>query len=359
MIVTVTPNPSVDRTLVVPVLLRGEVNRADAGQIDAGGKGVNVSRALAANDVAHPRRAAAGRAGRRSPGRRCSTETGIDFDPVDGHRIDPVEHRRRRAGRHADQDQCRRPPAVGRRGRYASRHGHRTTSTRVTWVVGCGSLPPDTRPDFYATLIERARAKGALVAIDSSGKPFDACLDARPDLVKPNLEELAELVDRPLDTIDEVVAAAARAPAGRAAYGRRVARRPRRRARRRGRPGPGHPAADRAARATSAPATRCSPASWPAAAADPRPCGRGVAYGSAAASLPGTSMPRPDQLDLDGVRLQPATGSWSLTQPVTASDPTRGANVSPTIDDLIEPIWSCSISTPPTPRSPSGPWPTS
>ena len=49
MIVTVTPNPSVDRTVHVDTLVRGAVLRARAAAVDAGGKGVNVARALAAN----------------------------------------------------------------------------------------------------------------------------------------------------------------------------------------------------------------------------------------------------------------------------------------------------------------------
>ena len=52
MIVTLTPNPSLDRTIEIPELHRGEVHRATGGRVDPGGKGVNVSRALAANDVA-------------------------------------------------------------------------------------------------------------------------------------------------------------------------------------------------------------------------------------------------------------------------------------------------------------------
>ena len=49
MIVTLTPNPSVDRTIEVDALHRGAVLRARATRVDPGGKGVNVSRALAAN----------------------------------------------------------------------------------------------------------------------------------------------------------------------------------------------------------------------------------------------------------------------------------------------------------------------
>ncbi|MGH2673046.1 MAG: 1-phosphofructokinase family hexose kinase, partial [Actinomycetota bacterium] len=49
MIVTLTPNPSLDQTLEVDALRRGEINRAQAFRLDPGGKGVNVSRALVAN----------------------------------------------------------------------------------------------------------------------------------------------------------------------------------------------------------------------------------------------------------------------------------------------------------------------
>ena len=49
MIVTLTPNPSIDRTIGVPSLEHGEVNRATSSRIDPGGKGVNVSRALSRN----------------------------------------------------------------------------------------------------------------------------------------------------------------------------------------------------------------------------------------------------------------------------------------------------------------------
>ena len=43
MIVSLTPNPSIDRAIVIDALLRGEVHRATSSRIDPGGKGVNVS----------------------------------------------------------------------------------------------------------------------------------------------------------------------------------------------------------------------------------------------------------------------------------------------------------------------------
>ena len=310
MIVTVTPNPSVDRTLVVPELVRGEVNRADAGQMDPGGKGVNVSRALAANDV--PTRAVLPLAG--PDGTLMGTllaEAGIDFVPVEvsgptRSNISVVEPdgtltKINAAGHPLSADEVDTLLATAT-----------DDLDGVTWVVGCGSLPPDTRPDFYAALIERARAKGALVAIDTSGKPFDACLEARPDLIKPNLEELAELVGRPLDTIDDVVAAATEV----------MADGPKTIVVSLGKHGAVLVHDDEPVLAVPPPIVPQSNVG----AGDSLLAGflagggrgadalrRGVAYGSAAASLPGTSMPRSHDLDLDGVRVQPAAGSWSLT----------------------------------------------
>jgi 1-phosphofructokinase len=315
MIVTVTPNPSVDRTLVVPELLRGEINRADAGQIDAGGKGVNVSRVLAANNVAT--RAVVPLAGPDGTLLGSLLEAaGIDFVAV------PV------AGPTRSNISVVEPDGTLTKINAA---GHALSPEEVdtlldtatadldsaSWVVGCGSLPPDTRPDFYAVLIERARAKGARVAIDTSGKPFDACLEARPDLIKPNDEELSELVGRPLDTIDDIVAAANEVRADG----------PRTIVVSLGKHGAVLVGEDEPVLAVPPPIVPQSNVGagdsllagfLAGGGLDADALRRGVAYGSAAASLPGTTMPRPHQLDLDGVRLQPAVGSWSLTQPSSA-----------------------------------------
>jgi 1-phosphofructokinase/6-phosphofructokinase 2 len=72
------------------------------------------------------------------------------------------------------------------------------------WVVGCGSLPPGAPADLYAVLVRRVHERGGRVAVDSSGASFAAAVAATPNLVKPNHEELAELVDHALPTIGDV-----------------------------------------------------------------------------------------------------------------------------------------------------------
>jgi len=76
------------------------------------------------------------------------------------------------------------------------------------WLACTGSLPPGAPIDFYARVVERLGSAQVKVAVDSSGAPLVAALDAGPDLIKPNREELAEATGRAIFTVGDVVAAA-------------------------------------------------------------------------------------------------------------------------------------------------------
>jgi tagatose 6-phosphate kinase len=60
-------------------------------------------------------------------------------------------------------------------------------------VALCGSLPPGVPVGAYANLVRAARAAGVPVLLDTSGEPLRRGVAARPDLIKPNADELAEL----------------------------------------------------------------------------------------------------------------------------------------------------------------------
>jgi tagatose 6-phosphate kinase len=60
-------------------------------------------------------------------------------------------------------------------------------------VALCGSLPPGVPVGAYAHLVRTARAAGVPVLLDTSGEPLRRGVAARPDIVKPNARELAEL----------------------------------------------------------------------------------------------------------------------------------------------------------------------
>ncbi|HEY8482644.1 MAG TPA: 1-phosphofructokinase, partial [Spirillospora sp.] len=206
MIVTVTLNPSLDRTIEVDVLTRGAVIRARSARLDPGGKGVNVSRALLANGVASTAVVAVG---------------GADGDQL--RRLLEAEGMRVRAvraeGRTRSNVTIVEPGGVTTKlnepgGPLAARELDEIEAVveaeagAASWVVGCGSLPPGVPADTYATMCRRFRADGIRVAIDSSGEALRAAIPAGPDLIKPNREELAEAVGRPVDTIADVVEAA-------------------------------------------------------------------------------------------------------------------------------------------------------
>ncbi len=76
------------------------------------------------------------------------------------------------------------------------------------WIVASGSLPPGVPVDFYARLSEEARARGARVFLDSSGKALAAAIEAGTTALKPNLRELREFTGKPLEDEDSWVAAA-------------------------------------------------------------------------------------------------------------------------------------------------------
>ncbi len=74
-------------------------------------------------------------------------------------------------------------------------------------VVLGGTLPPDIDPTIYASLIGMARERGVPTIFDASGVFLSAGLAARPTFIKPNRHELATLVGRSIETVDEAYAA--------------------------------------------------------------------------------------------------------------------------------------------------------
>jgi len=211
MIVTLTPNPSVDRAVVIDALRRGEVHRATESRIDPGGKGVNVSRALAANagdtiavlPVGGPEGHLleelldASCVPRRSVPVTGTVRMNISVLEPDGTTTKLNEPGPTLSTAEVD-------ALLAATVELAGNGGHGGSDARADWVVGCGSLPPGAPTDLYATLVRRVRDLGVRVAVDSSGAPMAAAVAARPSLIKPNHEELAEVVGHDLPTLGDV-----------------------------------------------------------------------------------------------------------------------------------------------------------
>lgn len=206
MIVTLTANPSVDRTVEVERLDRGAVLRASAARVDAGGKGVNVARALAANG--HPSRAvvpSGGAEGRQLHALLSPQGVEVVLVPISGAvraNVSIVEP-------DGTVTKINEPgPVLTPAEVEAMVDATIGASSGAAWVAISGSLPPGVPATFYGRLLRSVRGTGARIALDTSGDPFSHALAEQPDLVKPNRQELAEAVGQPVATLGDAVEAA-------------------------------------------------------------------------------------------------------------------------------------------------------
>jgi 1-phosphofructokinase family hexose kinase len=193
VIVTVTLNAAVDRTLTVPNFQPGHRHRASASLTSAGGKGINVARALKRLDTPV---IATGLAGGRTGDRiieelageailndfvRISDESRTStavVDPTGGTLSEFYEW----------------GPAIRGDELEMLLDKLRYLSRVATFVVFCGSLPRDVEDDFYAEAIRDLSRRGVQCVLDTEGEPLRVGVEAEPFLVSPNQREAESLV---------------------------------------------------------------------------------------------------------------------------------------------------------------------
>jgi 1-phosphofructokinase/tagatose 6-phosphate kinase len=193
MIVTVTLNAAVDRTLTVPNFQLGHRHRASASLTSAGGKGINVARALKRLDSPV---IATGLAGGRTGDRIIEELAGEailnDFVRIDDESrtssavVDPT------AGSLTEIYEW--GPAVRRDELDTLLEKLHYLSRVASYVVFSGSLPRDVEDDFYAEAVRDLSRRGVQCVVDSDGEPLRHAVDAEPFLVSPNQREAEGLV---------------------------------------------------------------------------------------------------------------------------------------------------------------------
>ena len=320
MIVTVTPNPSIDRTITLDSpLTRGAVHRVASVSSEPGGKGVNVARALMlagldavavlpapAGDPLLAALDISGLAYRAITGSTAAVRTNIAVTESGGTTTKLNE----------------RGPTLDPATLDALTEAVLDSAARASWVVLSGSLPPGVPSRWYADVVALLAPLDCRVAVDTSDDPLAALAEsfdrAAPDLIKPNSDELASITGASAVVLESAAA--------------------------QGDPGPVAAAArqlvDRGARAVLATLGAAGavlvdqagswlatpppivPASTVGAGdsslagylradvsglAAPERLRMAVAYGSAAASLPGSALPSPAQIDTDAVAIRPVS----------------------------------------------------
>jgi 1-phosphofructokinase len=327
MIVTVTPNPSLDRTVTLATpLTRGAVHRVRTVTTEPGGKGVNVARALS---LAGVDAVALLPASGTDPMVTALQTIGVPFRcvpitaPVRTNiaitEMDGTTTKINEPGAMLDD------AAIDALTRCVVGNAE-----HAAWVVMSGSLPPGMTNGWYAEVVEMLAPYGCQVAIDTSDGPLAALVDgfdrAAPDLIKPNAEELAGVIGFSPQALEAAVSQGDPEPVVAAAQ-RLVDRGVGAVLATLGAAGAVLVNATGAWLATPPPivprstvgAGDASLAGYVRAAVSgaepPQRLQMAVAYGSAAAALPGSALPAPAGIDLNAVRvtsISPATNPTSL-----------------------------------------------
>ncbi|MBP3700848.1 MAG: 1-phosphofructokinase [Lachnospiraceae bacterium] len=207
MIYTITLNPALDKTVVIPSFAVDKVNRVTQVRVDPGGKGINVSKMienLGGTSVAYA--ALGGEAGRqwqnlvqgfRFPVSRVQAhgETRTNLKVVDPHL-------------HTNTD-------INEPGAALSKSALESLNEKLKGqlqpgdiLVLSGSVPFGVDKDIYGKLTALAHTRGARTIVDAEGPLLTEALKARPYLVKPNQYELGTYVGRPLSGVEDIAAAA-------------------------------------------------------------------------------------------------------------------------------------------------------
>lgn len=205
-IVTVTFNPALDRTLHLQNFTLGEVNRVDNERTDPGGKGINVAKVIKALDYPV---LVTGFLGKKNA---YSFQEYFDQENIINHFVE-VKGENRVNIKIVDTttDVVSELNFPGVTPTIADLDNLQTTlrqlATTHKWFVLSGSLPPTMPTDTYGKIIELLHQYNCKVILDTSGSALVAGIAARPFAVKPNLPELSQLMNLPMDSDEQILGA--------------------------------------------------------------------------------------------------------------------------------------------------------
>jgi 1-phosphofructokinase len=207
MIVTVTLNPAIDKSVTAPRFEVGKTNRGEVRQTDAGGKGINVAKAVkqfgaevcalgfVAGSNGHFILEALAAGGIPADFIKVPGETRVNLkihDPVNGTETELNEPGFQVFPEHLQ----------------AIRQKIKEYGPRCDVMIFSGSLPPGAPPQIFAELITIAKGLGAKCMLDTAGPALRYGLEAKPLLLKPNRAEVEGLLQKRLTTRSKLAEAA-------------------------------------------------------------------------------------------------------------------------------------------------------
>jgi 1-phosphofructokinase family hexose kinase len=198
LIVTLTVNPAIDRTISVDRLAFEDRAYINSSRESAGGRGINASRVIQSfGGQTLAVLISGGDTGKRLEEHlagcgypiavvpvRNDIRTNLTITDKQGLTVNLNE-----AGPTLNKSELTQVERVVRQ-----------SMRKASWLMVCGSLPPGVPPSFYARLIVMARKKDVNTLLDADGDALREGLDARPTVVAPNQQEAERLLGRTLLT---------------------------------------------------------------------------------------------------------------------------------------------------------------
>ena len=212
-IVTITLNPALDHTIHIPQFQTGAVNRVQQQRIDPGGKGINVAKVVRA--LGYPV-AVTGFLGQDNS--KVFNEY-FQSQAIENFFVEVTGAARvniKIVDDHSGQvTEINFPGLTSTGADLAQLTGviQRLAGERQ-WFVISGSLPQGLPDTIYRQLIEILKEQGVKVLLDSSGMALQDGIKAMPDAIKPNLEELGQLMGKSLEKESEITKVIAELLAG-------------------------------------------------------------------------------------------------------------------------------------------------
>jgi 1-phosphofructokinase len=207
MIATVTLNPAIDKSVTVHGFEVGKTNRGEVERVDAGGKGINVAKAL--KRLGSPACAlglVAGSNGRFILDALSAEGIPADFVNVPGETRVNLKIHDPEKGTETELNEPGFRVTAEHLEELRRKIEHHAPDCEV--MVFSGSLPLDVPPAIFADLIRIAKAQGAKCFLDTAGPALELGLAAGPYMIKPNRAEVEDLLNTTLRTRRELVEAA-------------------------------------------------------------------------------------------------------------------------------------------------------
>jgi 1-phosphofructokinase len=203
-VITITLNPSIDKTITVEKLTPYGLNRAISTRMDPGGKGINVARVLKNFGVdVMVSGLIAGDQGKLLKNYLKKSEIYTDFMETSGET---------RTNLKIIDESVNKTTEINESGFYVSHDDLMTFKRKfqsllkdASIVVISGSVPPGVPSDFYAECISIAKTEGVKTLLDADGDTLTEGLKAVPYAIKPNIHELELLGGCTFSNIKDIV----------------------------------------------------------------------------------------------------------------------------------------------------------